>query len=137
MTQHDLFGQPVATARKGRARRPDRKRYEALGEVALWAARCIVRDKLLGAPPPGWDREDMIQHIALRVLERIERWRDVGKKPLDRYAYNCARFIICDFFRRPRAERPEGQKRRKTKHPEDVDVMDRPDLVYLADLVER
>ena len=136
MFQADLFGQPSAP---DLARRPEASgaRDEEFGAMALWAARCIVRDKLQGHPPRGWDRDDLIQEIALTTLARIKKWKDIGKKPLDRYAYNCARFAICDFFRRPRDPRPEGVKRRKAKHPEDVDVMDRPDLVYLADLVER
>jgi len=69
-----------------------------MGEAVLKAARMAVRKRLRGNCPPGMDREDLMQEVAIRTLKKCQRFRP-GKKTLAEYAYVAACFALNDFYR--------------------------------------
>ena len=58
-----------------------------LGETLLWAAHLAVEKRLVGEPPRGMEREDLVCILALRSVRVCSRWRPGGKKTLREYCY--------------------------------------------------
>jgi hypothetical protein len=69
---------------------------DELGDALLWGARMAVHKRLLGDPPRGVEREDLVGILIQRSLRVCSRWRPGGKKTLREYCYMKSCFELCE-----------------------------------------
>jgi DNA-directed RNA polymerase specialized sigma24 family protein len=83
---------------------------EQFAAAALTGAARFVNAHYVG-DIPGMDADDVTAEIVMGTLHRTRRWRPMGKKSVEQYAYGSARWEFLELLR----------TRRKT---DGVDVMD-------------